>query len=130
VADIITNNEPNFTTKMFKQLSEHLDNSSDHRMLRCDNGEAEILVTEDYVYMANKENYVYVGPRGITLDSANLHLAPAPDKIRVNGFWVLNEELLTTIPSTLYTPISVLKYEESPAVKEIQDLVAMLQSFV
>ena len=48
-----------------------------------------------------------------------IHLATNPEDIRINGFWVLNPELLSCLPSTIYTPIPVLKYSDPPFAKNV-----------
>ena len=112
-----------------EELKDILNEGQDNRLLKCVGGSAAVLVTQDNVLVSNGANYINVNQRGTTIDG-KVHLATEPGKIRINGFWTLNDELLTTLPSTIYTPIPVLNYDTPPAVENIQKMVKFLQGLI
>jgi hypothetical protein len=92
---------------------------NDERRFSTLNGQAEVLIQDKAIHMTNSSNGVVVYEHGVVTKGAQ-HLAETPSGIRINGFWVLNDDLLTTLPSTTYTPIPVLKYKASNYVKMIK----------
>lgn len=92
----------------------------DERKFSTLNGTAEMLIQDTAIHVTNTGNGVIVNQNG-TITKGPQHLAEEPSGIRINGFWVLNDDLLTTIPSTTYTPIPVLKYKDSPYIKMIRE---------
>lgn len=95
---------------------------NDERKISILNGTAEVLVQEKSIHITQVENGIIISDYG-TIIKGKTHLADTPSNIRINGFWVFNDDLLTTLPSTIYTPIPVLKYKESPYVKMIQGMI-------
>lgn len=85
--------------------------TADHRKLSCKGGSAQLYIAPEVAKLSVLENGILIGKDGIILNG-NMHLARDISKIRLNGFWVFNDELLTTLPSSIYTPIPVLKYKE------------------
>jgi len=84
-----------------------------HKKISLDNGTPQIYITDKKVTMTYNSNGVVISEDG-TIIKGKMHLATQPENIRIGAFWTLNPELLTTIPSTTYTPISVLKYTAPP----------------
>lgn len=99
--------------------TDEVDTSIDERKISSRDGTAQILVSPEEITITNKSNGIIVNQYGTTIDGL-IHLGKEPGDIRISGFWVLNNELLTTLPSTTYTPISVLKYKEPPYIKWAQ----------
>ena len=93
----------------------------DERILATAEGTAQIHITPEAISITNKANGVHISQHGTVLDG-KIHIGREPSDIRIAGYWILNNELLTTIPSTTYTPISVLKYSEPPYIKWVQTL--------
>lgn len=83
------------------------------KILCTEEGNAEVYVTDDTVYISNQDMGMTVGPNG-TYIQGPLSLSASPSDIRINGSWVLNEELLTTLPSTLFNPVQTLLYKDPP----------------
>lgn len=98
-----------------------------HRKLACEGGVAQVYITPDKVTISNADTGIAVNQNGIIL-SGKMHLAKDLNQIRINGFWTLNPELLTTLPSTLYTPISVLVYEPPPYATMVANLASVVSS--
>lgn len=93
----------------------------DERILASAEGMAQIYITPDAISITNQSNGIHVSQYGTILDG-KVHIGREPSDIRIALYWVLNNELLTTLPSTTYTPISVLKYSEPPCIKWVQTL--------
>lgn len=109
------------------ELQNLLNVELDERIIKTRKGSAEIYIKEDTVCISSKgKNGVAVHSNGVLIDGDRIHLATEPHQIRINGFWVLNDELLTTLPSTIYTPISTLVYSEPMAAEEIQNYMRFL----
>lgn len=55
-----------------------------------------------------------------------------PDNIRIHGLWTLNPQLLSCIPSTIVTPVSVLNLNLplSGAQELISEAVAMMATLI
>lgn len=106
-----------------KQL---INEAQDNRVISVENGKAEVLVTKENILISNGSNYLNVNQHGTTVDG-KFHMAAEPNKIRVNGYWTLNDELLTTLPSTIYTPLPVLVYSEPLAAERVQDMFKFLK---
>lgn len=45
-----------------------------------------------------------------------------PNEIRINGIWKMNDMMLSSLPSTIYTPIPVLNSALSDIMEEYADL--------
>lgn len=68
----------------------------------------------------NKDNYVQVDGLG-TYISGRVSLLSQMQQIRTGGLWTFNNNFALMIPSTLGTPIPVLKID--PPLKGLQNLV-------
>ncbi len=79
-------------------------------------GKAQIWITGDRIVTSYMNNGVVVDQNGIIL-AGPTHIVGTPSNLRVAGFWAFNDELLTTLPSTTYTPIPTLIYKESSYLK-------------
>jgi hypothetical protein len=55
-----------------------------------------------------------------------LHIATDPSTTRINSFWVINDEIMTGLPSTIYTPMPLLKYKRPAIADQISDLAKKL----
>jgi hypothetical protein len=57
-----------------------------------------------------------------------LSITGGPENIRINGFWTLNPQLLSCIPSTIVTPVSVLNFDMplSGALELMKEATAMM----
>ena len=99
---------------------------SDDRKISTENGKAQVYISEDTITMSNESNCVVVNDKGLII-SGRTHVTKTPSSIRVAGFWVLNDELLTTLPSTTYTPIPVLLYKEIPYAKTASAIAKILK---
>lgn len=108
-------------SKSFEEESKYVNVKDDQRKVSSESGEAQILVTRDAIVITSKRNGFAVGPEGSVIGGPVAFLN-SPSDIRFNMFWRFNDELLTTIPSTLYTPIPVLLYDEPPFITQIQKL--------
>jgi hypothetical protein len=119
----LTFNGQSFTTAdLFVKQQNNFNENQDERLIRAKDGKAEALVKKDAMCLTSGgTNGVIINTTGTTIDG-RIHLAKGPSEIRINGFWKLNDELLTTLPSTLYTPIPVLVYDDHPGVVTIQSL--------
>lgn len=91
------------------------------------NGQAEITIQENSVCITNLSNGIIVNNYGTLIDG-KIHLGRVPSDIRISGFWVLNDKLLTGLPSTVYTPIPTLVYKEPPTIKYAQKFMKLLKA--
>lgn len=78
------------------------------------------LATNDMGFEVSEQGCIVAGPTDFTA---------APHEIRISGFWVLNEELLTTVPSTLFNPVQTLLYKDPPYAKRAGKLAKLLVGF-
>lgn len=125
-AELKFNNKPLTSTEQVKELQSIMDEASDERIIKAKGGTAEIYIKGNALCLTSGgDKGMIVNESGTTIDG-QFHIAKSPDDVRINGFWKFNHELLTTVPSTLYTPIPVLVYDEHPAVKTIQSIVKFL----
>lgn len=95
------------------------------RKLSTESGTAQVYVSDNVVAISNDPNAIVVNEKGIII-SGRTHITKTPSSVRIGGFWVFNEELLTTVPSTTYTPIPVLLYKEIPYAKQASTLNKLL----
>jgi hypothetical protein len=99
------------------------------RKIGLSGGKAEVLVSRDMVILASDETTaVGIGDGSIML-IGKVHMSRAPSEIRVNGFWVFNEELLTTIPSTLFNPVQTLLYKAPPYAAKVSKFAKLMKAF-
>ena len=72
---------------------------------------AEIYTTDDAISLTVEgSNGININNTGTCIDG-KMHFAQEPSSIQMGGFWNLNDELMTGLPSTIYTPIPVLEYK-------------------
>ena len=125
-AEVVINGQELSSADQVQELQDFLDESQDERIIRTKTGSAEIYLKDDAVCITSQgSNGIIVNQYGTTVDG-KFHIAQDPNNIRVAGFWTLNNELLTTLPSTIYTPIPVLVYDEPPAIQVVQGYVSYL----
>ena len=91
------------------------------RNIKCiaasDESESALIVGNSYLELtATSEDSIQ--PKGIgvhsdkgTIVRGPLSMAGGLDKIRVSGLWTLNPTLMTTVPSTAASPVSVLNID-------------------
>lgn len=116
---------PGSTVEQKEQNGEVIKPKQNTRKLSTDDGTAQIWVEDDTVSITrgevglqvNKDCVIISGRVGITTDI---------EKTRVQGFWTYNPELLTCLPSTLYTPIPVLLYTDPPYAKRAGALLGLV----
>lgn len=92
-------------------------------------GEASVLATDSSISITNKSNGIVVNSIGTVVDGL-FHIGRQPSDVRISTFWTFNNELLTTLPSTIYTPIPVLVYKEPAAVKHLAAFMSLVSSLV
>lgn len=112
------------TGSSVKKQTERIQPKLDHRKLSLPNGIPQVLVTDKKVTMTYKDNGMGVDENGLVL-KGKMHLATDISNIRINGFWIMNTELLTCLPSTIYTPMPVLKYDTPPFAQTVARLATM-----
>lgn len=128
MSEVVINGEELSSTDQVNELQSFLDESTDERIFKCNTGSAQIYMKNDAMVLSSKStNGIVINEYGTTVDG-KFHIAQDPENIRVAGFWTLNNELLTTLPSTIYTPIPVLVYNEPPAIGVVQSLTKYLSS--
>jgi hypothetical protein len=76
----------------------------------------------------NEENGFFSDAKLGNFIKGALSITASPDKIRIHGLWTLNNQLLSSIPSTIVTPCSVLNFDLplSGALELMQESVAMM----
>ena len=105
-----------------RRLSEFVNIQNDDISYRAKDGKAELLLTkEKAVLSAHYKNGVTINDTKTTI-SGPIHFASDPNEIQIAGFWKFNDELLTCLPSTLYTPIPVLRFRENSFASEVKEL--------
>jgi hypothetical protein len=103
-----------------------LDPEQNHRMIDS-GGDAQLFCTENGIVMMNRSNGINVDDYGTYIDG-KINFGRPPSDFRIGGFWVFNDKLLTSLPSTTYTPIQTLIYSEPQGMKYIQRIVAVMSS--
>lgn len=129
MSNIIKNNE---VSTFGLQSSDIYDNTkirtmNDERKLCTINGKAQILIQNEQITATCFDKGIMINDYG-TVISGPVHLKNPPGDIRINGFWIFNNDLLTTLPSTIYTPIPVLKYKDPPYPKFLKGLSSVVVS--
>lgn len=92
-------------------------------------GKAEMIVSDNFVVIAADETTALGIGDGTVVMAGKVHMTRSPSEIRVNGFWVFNEELLTTVPSTLFNPVQTLLYKPPPYAKKVSKFAKLMKSF-
>jgi hypothetical protein len=95
-----------------------------HRMLDC-GGAAQLHLNETGIVMMNKSNGLSVDEYGTYIDGKT-NLGRPPSDVRIGGFWIFNDKMLTGLPSTMYTPIPTLVYKEPDNLKYIQQFMQLI----
>ena len=71
-------------------------------------GEAGFVAAKNAVRMnGNKDNYVMADERGLTLNGP-VSFVSGSGQIRFGGLWVMQNELMLSLPSTMATPTPVM----------------------
>jgi hypothetical protein len=94
--------------------------------VRLGNGLAEVRVSQNRVILAADENTGIGISDGMIIMDGNVHFLRAPDNLIIQGFWRLNEECLTTVPSTLMNPVQTLVFKYPSYVKKASKLMKLL----
>jgi len=85
-------------------------------------GEAGIVAAKNAVRMnGNKDNYVMVDDKGTTINGP-VSFVSGSGQIRFGGLWVMNSELMMSLPSTLATPSPVMTI--NPPLAQLSSLMA------
>jgi hypothetical protein len=98
-----------------------------HRKFNIEGGDAEIFLSLNGIVVMNKANGLTVDEYGTSLDG-KISLGRPPSDLRIGGFWIFNDKLMTCLPSTNYTPLPTLVFKEPPNVKYIQKIVGLISS--
>ncbi len=71
-------------------------------------GEAGFVAAKTAVRMnGNKDNYVMADEKGVTINGP-VSFVSGSGQIRFGGLWVMNSELMLSLPSTMATPSPVM----------------------
>jgi hypothetical protein len=110
------------TQGLLDKLVHFVNVNNEDKAVRSRDGKAELLVSKEMASLtANYTNGVIVNSSQTTINGKT-HLTADPSEVRFTGYWKLNDELLTCLPSTLYTPIPVLKFREPAFAEHVADL--------
>lgn len=93
------------------------------------NAQAGMHITDEDVGMiANSENYHTIGQNGTHHGGAQSFVC-SPADIRIGGMWTLNNFMVSTIPSTIVTPVPTLTLSPPVAgITNIAETVALLSA--
>lgn len=116
----MTANTPSSADRV-KKMETELDTISGEVKFGSPEGKANVVATKESISMTNTGNGIVINAVGTVIDGL-FHMGRQPSDIRVSTFWTLNNELLTGLPSTTYTPIPVLVYKEPATVKFLASL--------
>lgn len=130
---IISNNEISgwgvdsdiFSADAVEQSTKNVQPGQDHRKISLPEGLAQLLVTDKKITLTYKDHGVAVTEGG-TIIKGKMHFAADIKDIRINGFWTFNTELLTCLPSTLFTPMPTLKYNTPPFAETVATLITLV----
>jgi hypothetical protein len=95
------------------------------KIFKALDGIVQLFLGKSYANLATNDMGFEVSDGGCTV-AGPVDFTASPHQIRIGGFWVLNEELLTTVPSTLFNPVQVLIYKDPPAAKKAGKLAKIL----
>jgi hypothetical protein len=71
-------------------------------------GEAGIVAAKNAVRInGNKDNYVLADERGVTVNGP-VSFVSGSGQIRFGGLWVMQNEMMLSLPSTMATPTPVM----------------------
>ena len=86
--------------------------SSDDRKLSVRGGKPQLYVSKDFISLTYENRGIVVTDSSVIIGGkGSLVFANKPSEIRVYGYWTFNDTMLTTLPSTIYTPIPVLNFD-------------------
>jgi hypothetical protein len=130
LSEVVMNGKELSSTEQVAELQNFINEAADERIIRTRKGSAEIYLQEEQINITvGGSNGVIINENGSTFDG-KVHLAQDPNNIRIGGFWCFNNELLTCLPSTIYTPIPTLVYDEPGAVAEVQAYTSYVSGLV
>lgn len=89
-------------------------------------GNAEMYMTKNMAMISADPNTTVAAADGCIVLDGRLHLTASPNKISINGFWKMNEELLTTVPSTLANPVQTLLFQYPPYAKKASNVAGVV----
>ena len=85
-------------------------------------GEAGLVAARNTVRMhGNKDNYVLADEKGVTINGPT-SFPGGSGQMRFGGLWVMNNELMMSLPSTLATPTPVMTV--NPPLAQLASLMA------
>lgn len=114
------------TTEQRRSDGEIVDYENRSVRLAADGGLAEVVVNPSDIILAVSQNTaIGISDNSIVLDG-RVSFTNMPDDIIIGGFWRFNEELLTTLPSTLFNPIETLIFKYPPFVKKVAKIFQLL----
>lgn len=92
---------------------------------------AGMSVSEDVTTMqSSKSNFIVLTSEG-TYHGGKHSFVCAPSDIRIGGMWTFNDNILSTLPSTIVTPIPVLSNSQPlSGVANITTMVAELAAML
>jgi hypothetical protein len=83
--------------------------------------ESGIVVASNVVRMnGNKDNYVMADEKGITINGP-MSFVSGSGQMRFSGLWVMQNEMMLSLPSTLATPTPVMTI--NPPIGQMASLV-------
>lgn len=94
--------------------------------LSSKDGNAEIYLQKDTIVMATDSTTAMAINDGCIILDGRVHFSNSPNHMYVQGFWKFNEELLTTVPSTLFNPVQTLLFNYPPYVKKASKILKVL----
>ena len=89
-------------------------------------GNAEVYMQKDTIILATDSETAIALNDGCIILDGRVHFSHSPNNIYIQGFWKMNEELLTTIPSTIATPVQTLLFSYPPYCKKIAKIAKIL----
>lgn len=96
-------------------------------------GEAALKVTNSAAGLQGSKDYAILSDGKLgNFVKGPISFTAHPSNIRVHGFWTLNPQLLSCIPSTIVTPVSVLNLDLplSGSLELMKEAVAMMATLV
>jgi len=102
------------------------------RLFRMPGSGSAVLATNDRVALVGGVDSSIVSSKDGNTINGKLSIMAAPNDIRIGGMWVLNPLLVSTVPSTMVTPIPVFLFN-MPGQQFLRDFgtsVAAMMSFL
>lgn len=92
---------------------------------------AGMSVSDDAATMqGSKDNFLIMNQEGSYHGGKHSFIC-APSDIRIGGMWVLNDQLVSTLPSTIITPLPVMKLSYPVSgIANISSMVAQMSSLL